>query len=47
LPDAPWAKTVLLEWSDDAGANWHSTVFDSDYDDLFEFSEANVSIVNT
>lgn len=47
VADAPWAATVLLEWSDDAGANWHSTVFDSDFDDLFEFDEAHVTIVNT
>jgi hypothetical protein len=45
--DAPWAATTLLEWSTDAGANWHSTVFDSDFDDLYEFSEDDVTIVNT
>ncbi len=47
VADAPWAATVLLEWSTDAGANWHSTVFDSNFDDLYEFAEAHVTIVST
>jgi hypothetical protein len=46
LIDAPWAATVLLEWSDDAGANWHSTVSANDFDELFEFDLGDISVVN-
>jgi len=45
VADAPWAATVLLEWSDDDGANWHDEVFDSDYDELFTFQLEDISIV--
>lgn len=43
--DAPWTSQVLLQWSDDAGATWHSTVYDSDYDDLFTFGLDDVTLV--
>lgn len=43
--DAPWASVVLLEWSDDDEATWNTTVFDSDYDDLFECDLVNVTLV--
>lgn len=45
VDDAPWASSVLLEWSDDAGANYHSTVYTAAYNDLFEVSLANTSLV--
>lgn len=47
-PDAPWAQSVLLEWTDDLtetspgvweidmGATWHDEVYDADFDELFE-----------
>jgi hypothetical protein len=43
--DAPWASSVLVEWSSDLGANYYSTVYTAAYDDLFEFSIADVSLV--
>jgi hypothetical protein len=43
--DAPWAAMVLLEWSDDAGGNWHDEVFDADYDELFTFDLEDISVV--
>lgn len=43
--DAPWASVVLLEWSDDDGANWHSTVYDAEYDEVFTTSLADITIV--
>lgn len=43
--DAPWAATTLLEWSDDAGSNWHDEVYDSAYDEVFTFELADISIV--
>lgn len=43
--DAPWAESVLLEWSDDDGANWYDTVYDADYDDLFVILLENITLV--
>jgi hypothetical protein len=44
--DAPWCAAVLLEWSEDAGANWYSTVSDLDFDELYEFDEGDITIVS-
>lgn len=50
--DAPWAESILLEWTDDVtdgeidpGASWNSTVYDAAYDDLFEVDLARVVLV--
>lgn len=45
LSDAPWASGVLLQWSIDNGVTWNSTVYDSNYNDLFEILLANITIV--
>lgn len=52
--DAPWAASVLLEWTDDVtagvidmGPTWHSEVYDADYNDLFDISLALTSLVET
>jgi hypothetical protein len=45
LGDAEWAESVLLEWSDDAGMNWHPEVYDSPFDDLFEFDLEDIQVV--
>lgn len=52
LIDAPWAQTVLLEWTDDVtggdidvGAVWHSTVYDAAFDDLFKIDLARIVLV--
>lgn len=45
LSDAPWASTVLLEWSDDDGDNWYSEFYDADFDDLFETPLENITLV--
>jgi hypothetical protein len=45
--DAPWCSQVLLEWSDDDGANYYSTVYDADYDDKFTIDLADVELVET
>lgn len=47
IVDAPWAASVLLEWSDDAGDNWYSTVYNADFDDLFEISLEDITLVET
>ena len=43
--DAPWASVVLLEWSDDGGDNWYSTVYEAEFDDLFVILLANLEVV--
>jgi hypothetical protein len=43
--DAPWAAEVLLEWSDDAGANWHPEVFEAAFDDLFVILLENITVI--
>ncbi len=45
IVDAPWAASVLLEWSIDAGSSWHDEVYDAAYDDLFEVSLANTTLI--
>lgn len=47
IEDAPWAATVLLEWSDDAGSNYYSTVFESDFDDLFVIDLENILLLES
>ncbi len=42
--DAPYTSNVLLEWSYD-GVTYLSTVYDSEFDDLFQISLANLSLV--
>jgi hypothetical protein len=43
--DAPWASTVLLEWSDDDEMTYQSDVFDADFDDLFDIDLSRVHLV--
>jgi hypothetical protein len=43
--DAPWASAVLLEYSLNAGSSWLTAIYDSDYDELFEFDLANITLV--
>lgn len=45
--DAPWAGSVLLEWSDDAGGIWHDEIYEADYDDLFTFEVGDITVVTT
>lgn len=52
LTDAPWASQVLLEWTDDVtagvidvGATYHSTVFEAEYDELFDVSLELIELV--
>lgn len=45
LQDAPWASEVLLEWSDDGGSTWNSTVFNSDFDELFDIALDRITVV--
>jgi hypothetical protein len=48
IVDAPWAASVLLEYSLNAGADWDSVVYDSEYDELFEFDpETDIEVVES
>ncbi len=44
--DAPWAGTVLLEWSYDE-STWYGSVFECEFDDLFETPLENITLVET
>lgn len=43
--DAPWAATIVLEWSSNDGADWNDTVFEAAFDDLFVFGLEDISVV--
>jgi hypothetical protein len=43
--DAPWAGSVLLEYSIDEGANWLTAISNADFDDLMEFDLENITLV--
>jgi len=45
VADAPWAAYVTLEYSLDAGANWLTTVYDANFDDLLTFGLADITLV--
>ncbi len=45
--DAPWAASVLLEYSLDGGSTYLSSIYESDYDEIFKFSLGNISLVET
>lgn len=45
LVDAPWAESVLLEYSTDGGATWSNDTFEANYDDLFVVKLENIEIV--
>lgn len=47
VADAPWCSDILLEWSDDAGANYQPDVYDADFDDLFTFDLGDITLVVT
>lgn len=47
IVDAPWAESVLLEWSDDGGDTYYSVVFDADYDELFDIALENIELVES
>ena len=46
VTDAPWAASVLVEWSDD-GVAWSSDIFEAEFDDLFEFDLADITLVES
>lgn len=54
ITDAPWAASVLLEWTDDVTdgeidvtPTWHDEVYDAEFDDLFVIDLELVELVET
>lgn len=45
--DAPWAQSVLLEYSINAGGDWLSAVAVLDYDELYTFDLEDISVVES
>jgi hypothetical protein len=43
--DAPWAASMVLEWSDDDGSNWNDDVYDAAFEDLFTFGLEDIEVV--
>lgn len=43
--DAPWAASVLLEYSFDSGGTWDDAVYVSNYDDLLEFDIETIQVI--
>lgn len=43
--DAPWTSQVKLEWSDDDGNNYYTSVFDAEFDELFDVKLENITVV--
>lgn len=44
--DFPWAASILLEWSYD-DSTYFSSIYDSNFDDLFEFDIGDVDLVES
>lgn len=45
IVDAPWAAQVKLEWSDDNGSNYYTSIFEAEYDELFVVLLENIELV--
>ena len=45
IVDAPWADSVLLEWSIDNGANYSNAVYEASYQDLFVINLENITVI--
>ncbi len=45
LEDAPWASTILVEYSDDDGATWSSDVYEAGFRDLFTYTLADIIVL--
>lgn len=44
LSDVPWASDCLLEWSDDDGDSWNSSVYVAAFTDLFTFELGDIEV---
>jgi hypothetical protein len=44
IADAPWASNIKLEYSDD-NSTWLTAVYEADFDELFTFDLADVTLI--
>lgn len=42
--DAPWASSILVEYSLDAGSSWDSSVLDGDYNELYTLTLDDIEV---
>jgi hypothetical protein len=47
LSDAPWAESVVVEWSDDSWSTSSEAVIEAEFDDLFTVDLEDISVVIT
>ena len=54
IEDAPWASNVLLEWTDDVthgeldmSPAWNATVFNAEFDELFDYDLSLITLVES
>jgi hypothetical protein len=45
IDDAPWCSDILLEYSVDDGENYVSAIYEADFDELFDITLGNITIV--
>lgn len=45
ISDSPWASQVLLEWSDDNQVTYQSTIFDAEFDEIFDVKLERIHLV--
>lgn len=45
IADAPWAADIFLEYSLNGGVDWDDVTYESDYDELFRFDLANITLI--
>lgn len=45
VSDAPWASSVLLQYSLDGGSNWLSAVATLNFDDLYTFALGDITVI--
>lgn len=45
MQDAPWASTILVEYSTNGGTTWNSTVHEADFRDLYIFGLEDIAVL--
>lgn len=45
--DAPWCSDILLEYSLDGGSVWLDDVYESEYDEIFDFDLTDITLVQS
>lgn len=45
--DAPWCSDIELEYSLDNGSTWETEVYESEYDEIFDFDLSDITLVQS